>query len=165
MLDHRHDRALGRPCTVLRKVLRTPRPAARIAIVDPQDAVLLFRHDNAGAGLHWALPGGGLEAGEGPREGVLRELAEETGWTDLPPGELLCTWENDITRAGVPVRQHEHIYVTRGPRRAPAGADLSAEGVLAWRWWPRRELAAAREPVWPRGLARMLDAWAAAGER
>ncbi|SFY47045.1 bifunctional GNAT family N-acetyltransferase/NUDIX hydrolase [Streptomyces sp. F-1] len=165
LLDRRADRALGRPCAVLRKPLRTLRPAARIAVVDPDGAVLLFRHDNAEAGIHWALPGGGLEAGEGPREGALRELAEETGWTDLSPGTLLCTWESDLARAGVPVRQHEHVYVTRGPRREPAGADLAAEGVLAWHWWSPRELARAREPVWPRGLARMLAAWASAGDR
>jgi 8-oxo-dGTP diphosphatase len=32
-----------------------------------------------GAGDLWTLPGGGLEFGEAPADGVLRELAEETG--------------------------------------------------------------------------------------
>ncbi|MFG2604105.1 GNAT family N-acetyltransferase [Streptomyces sp. NPDC048514] len=161
-LDHRPDQALGRPCAVLRKVLRTPRQAARIAVVDPEGAVFLFRYDNAEVGVHWALPGGGLEPGEGPREGALRELAEETGWTDLEPGPLLCTWEHDFMHA-VPVRQHEYVYVTRGPRRDPAGPRLAAahaaDGILAWRWWSRRELAAEPEPVWPPDLARLLDEW------
>jgi ADP-ribose pyrophosphatase YjhB (NUDIX family)/ribosomal protein S18 acetylase RimI-like enzyme len=160
---HRPDRALGRPCAVLRKALRTPRRAARIAVVDPQGSVFLFRYDNDEVGVHWALPGGGLEAGESPHEGAVRELAEETGWTDLRPGPLLCTWEHDFTRMAVPVRQHEHIYVTRGPRRHPAGPGLAAahaaDGILTWRWWTRRELAEEREPVWPPGLARLLDAW------
>jgi ADP-ribose pyrophosphatase YjhB (NUDIX family) len=30
---------------------------------------------------HWTLPGGGLEHGEDPADCVLRELAEETGYT------------------------------------------------------------------------------------
>ncbi|MEV6292203.1 bifunctional GNAT family N-acetyltransferase/NUDIX hydrolase [Streptomyces sp. NPDC051896] len=167
VIGHRPDRALGRPCAVLRKVLgeqsRTPRKAARIAVVDPDGAVLLFRYDNIEVGVHWALPGGGLEPGESPREGALRELAEETGWTGLEPGPLLCTWEHDFTHTGTPVRQHEHVYVTRGPRRDPAGPGLAAahaaDGILAWRWWTRRELAGAPEPVWPPGLAGLLDAW------
>lgn len=158
-LAHRHDRALNRPCTVLRKLLRTPRQAARTAVVDPEGAVFLFRYDNSEVGVHWALPGGGLEPGETPREGAVRELAEETGWTDLVPGPLLCTWEHDFTRAGVPVRQHEHIYVTPGPRRDPtasAHATHSAEGILGGRWWTPAELVSAAEPVWPPDLGRLL---------
>ncbi|MFE2096701.1 MULTISPECIES: bifunctional GNAT family N-acetyltransferase/NUDIX hydrolase [unclassified Streptomyces] len=163
VVDHRPDRAHGRPCAVLRKVLRTPRRAARVAVVDPEGAVLLFRYDNVETGVHWALPGGGLEPGEGPAEGALRELAEETGWTDLKPGPLLCTWEHDFTRVGIAVRQHEHIYVTHGPRREPAGPGLAAahaaDGILDWRWWSRQELAEEAEPVWPPDLARLLDEW------
>ncbi|MDO0913872.1 bifunctional GNAT family N-acetyltransferase/NUDIX hydrolase [Streptomyces sp. DT2A-34] len=166
------DRQLDRPCTVLRKPLpsppRTPRRAARVAVLDPEGSVLLFRYDNVEVGVHWALPGGGLEADETPREGALRELREETGWTDLEPGPLLCTWEHDFTHASVPVRQHEHIYVTQGPHRDPTGPQLpaahAADGILSWRWWTREELAAAPEPVWPPDLARLLDEWDAGKE-
>ena len=34
-------------------------------------------------GPHWNTPGGGLEPGEDYPAGALRELAEETGWTDI----------------------------------------------------------------------------------
>ncbi|MEU3983031.1 bifunctional GNAT family N-acetyltransferase/NUDIX hydrolase [Streptomyces sp. NPDC026672] len=165
VVDHRPDLAHGRPCTVLRKLLRTPRRAARVAVVDPEGAVFLLRYDNVEIGVHWALPGGGLEADEGPREGALRELREETGWTDLAPGDLLCTWEHDFTHGSTPVHQHEHVYVTRGPRREPTGPQLAAahaaDGILTWRWWTRAELAAEAEPVWPPDLARLLDEWEA----
>jgi ADP-ribose pyrophosphatase YjhB (NUDIX family) len=48
--------------------------------VERGHTVLLVRiaADQPGAG-HWTLPGGGLEFGEVPADGVLRELREETG--------------------------------------------------------------------------------------
>ncbi|GGN60884.1 hypothetical protein GCM10011579_026540 [Streptomyces albiflavescens] len=44
VVDHRKDRRLGRPCAVLRKALRTPRRAARVAVLDPDGAVFLILH-------------------------------------------------------------------------------------------------------------------------
>ncbi|MET9520272.1 NUDIX domain-containing protein [Streptomyces sp. NPDC002994] len=141
---------------------RTPRRAARVAVLDPRGAVFLLRYDNEEAGPHWAMPGGGLDPGESPREGAARELREETGWADLVPGALLCTWGHDFTRAGVPVQQHEHIYRADGPRREPLGQIAAAvhaeEGILGWHWWTPGELAARTEAVWPPQLAPLLRA-------
>ena len=128
-------------------------------MIDPEGAVFLLRYDNDEVGVHWAMPGGGLDPGESPRDGALRELREETGWTDLEPGDLLCTWEHDFTRAGVPVRQHEHIYLANGPRRSPADdvADAHAEDkILAWRWWTPAQLAHSPEALWPPQLPQLL---------
>ncbi|MFF3289674.1 NUDIX hydrolase [Streptomyces sp. NPDC003023] len=139
--------------------MRTPRRAARVAVLGPDRSVFLFRYDNEEVGVHWAMPGGGLEAGEEPREGARRELREETGWTDLEPGPLLCTWEHDFTRAGVPVRQHEHIYLARGPRREPTGDVAAAHAedrILRRRWWTPDELAGAAEALWPPQLPSLL---------
>ncbi|GJF23492.1 MULTISPECIES: bifunctional GNAT family N-acetyltransferase/NUDIX hydrolase [Streptomyces] len=163
-VGHRRDLRAARPCSVLRKPLRIPRRAARVAVLDPDGAVFLLRYDNVEVGVHWAMPGGGLDEDESPREGALRELREETGWTDLEPGPLLCTWEHDFTHLSVgPVRQHEHIYVAHGPRREPTGPHLAAahaaDGILTWRWWSRAELAEASEALWPPDLPRLLDAF------
>ncbi|MET7618265.1 NUDIX domain-containing protein [Streptomyces sp. NPDC005408] len=141
--------------------MRIPRQAARVAVLDPDGAVFLFRYDNEEVGVHWAMPGGGLEPGETPQEGALRELREETGWTDLEPGALLCTWEHDFTRAGVPVRQHEHIYLADGPRREPAdhvAAAHAEDKILSWRWWTPRELADSPDALWPPDLPALLSA-------
>ncbi|MEV0849724.1 NUDIX domain-containing protein [Streptomyces sp. NPDC049954] len=132
--------------------MRIRRRAARVAVVAPDWAVHLFHYDNPEVGEHWALPDGGLEPGESPREGALRELREETGWTDLEPAGPLCLWEHDFTRADVRVRQHEHVYLAYGPRRDPQG-DLSAahaaDRIEYGRWWPPAELAATDDALWP----------------
>jgi ADP-ribose pyrophosphatase YjhB (NUDIX family) len=60
------------------------RRAARVILLDPDDRVLLMRYDQPPPnGRHWATPGGGAEDGEDYRAAALRELAEETGWTDI----------------------------------------------------------------------------------
>lgn len=58
------------------------RRATRALILDPQEKFLLFlSHFDPGSGLdpRWVFPGGGLEDGEAPIEGILREILEETG--------------------------------------------------------------------------------------
>ncbi|MEU8917870.1 NUDIX domain-containing protein [Streptomyces nigrescens] len=142
--------------------MRTPRQAARVAVLDPDGALFLFRYDNEEVGVHWAMPGGGLDPGEAPRAGARHELREETGWTGLEPGPLLGTWEHDFTRAGVPVRQHEHLYLAHGPRREPAEGVAAAhvdDKILDWRWWSPAELAASADPLWPPRLSDLLAPW------
>ena len=63
------------------------RRAGRVIVLDPEDRVLLFRYDEGPPnGRHWCTPGGGLDDGEDYPAGARRELAEETGWTDVPVG-------------------------------------------------------------------------------
>ncbi|MFG2451896.1 NUDIX hydrolase [Streptomyces sp. NPDC048512] len=142
--------------------MRIPRQAARVVVLDPAGAVFMFRYDNEEVGVHWALPGGGMDPGETPLQAARRELREETGWDDIPlDGTLLCLWEHDFTRIGVPVRQHEHIFLTHGPRRdltGELGSAHAADGILRGRWWTPDELSAAVEPLWPPQLPDLLAA-------
>jgi 8-oxo-dGTP diphosphatase len=56
------------------------RTAAYAVVTDAAGGVLLVRASNrSDLRGRWFLPGGGLQHGEHPRNGVLRELAEETG--------------------------------------------------------------------------------------
>jgi ADP-ribose pyrophosphatase YjhB (NUDIX family) len=46
------------------------------AVIDDRGRILLIRRADNGK---WAMPGGALEVGETPAEGVVREALEETG--------------------------------------------------------------------------------------
>lgn len=61
--------------------LTTGRHGAAVVVIDPAGRVLLQQRDDdtppEGYG-RWAIPGGGSEAGETPRQTALREIEEET---------------------------------------------------------------------------------------
>lgn len=62
---------------------------AAYAWCEQDGAVLLVRISQRGPGGGlWTLPGGGLDFGETPIDGVVREVAEETGLA-VEPGALL----------------------------------------------------------------------------
>ncbi len=111
-------------------------------------------------GRHWSTPGGGLNEAEDYPEAAARELAEETGWTDI-------TLEREVYRrsfvmdyGGRLVYQHERFYLAR---TSPAGRAISgvdamhaSDGIADWRWWALDELDAATEVVWPEDLGRLI---------
>src|SRR5208282_3667655 len=114
-------------------------------LLDPDDRVLLMRYDDAPPnGRHWSTPGGGLDAGEDYPAAALRELAEETGWSDVRLiGEVLRR-SFEMEYGGRVVRQHERLYLARTDRagRAIRGVEAmhAADGIAAWRWWTLAEL-------------------------
>lgn len=63
----------------------TPRPAARILLLDEADRVLLFRFDPSDRPPFWCTPGGAVDPGESYEQAARRELREET-WLDLDCG-------------------------------------------------------------------------------
>jgi ADP-ribose pyrophosphatase YjhB (NUDIX family) len=137
------------------------RLAARVVLLDPDHRVLLMRYDDGPPnGSHWTTPGGGLNEGEDFRAGALRELAEETGWTDIPLlGEVL---RRSLTMeyGGRLIRQRERLYLARTdqPEREIRGVEAmhATDHIAAWRWWTLAELDTTTERVWPPGLAGLI---------
>lgn len=112
------------------------------------DRLLLVLHRERG----WELPGGGLLAGETWREGLMREVREESGieavLLDLPPVILDCvafgapSWLAIVGRGGgkglpLPRDPDGHIvdacWVTRANVPAKLSPLASVDLVRAWR--------------------------------
>ena len=74
-----------------REYPETPLVGVGAVILDQGRVVLVKRGQPPLAG-EWSIPGGRLETGETMREGVVREVREETGLT-VEPAELLGVYD------------------------------------------------------------------------
>jgi ADP-ribose pyrophosphatase YjhB (NUDIX family) len=78
--------------------------------VDEQERLLLARvavRDSVSGS--WTLPGGGLDWGERPEDGVLRELEEETGLTARRLGEVVGVYSGTRHRSAERPRDSVHV--------------------------------------------------------
>ena len=116
------------------------RPAARAIVLDPDDRILLVRFVFPGGRTFWATPGGGMEVGETTEDAVRRELAEETGLTDVDVGPVVWLRLHIVPFIGGQWDgQHEHYHLVRAPAFTPqprhTWEQLNAEYVFELRWW------------------------------
>ncbi|RDL08282.1 signal peptidase I [Streptomyces sp. HB202] len=137
------------------------RKVARVVLLDPDDRVLLLHgHEpDDPADTWWFTPGGGLEGDENREQAARRELAEETGITDIELGPLLWTRICSFPFDGRRWDQDEWYYLARTQQTAtaPQGlTDLELRSVAGLRWWTSAELLATRETVYPTRLAELL---------
>ncbi|MEU8654101.1 NUDIX hydrolase [Streptomyces sp. NPDC048737] len=142
-----------------------PRRVARVVLLDPADRILLLHgHEpDDPADDWWFTPGGGVEGDETREEAALRELAEETGITDVELGPVLWRRRCSFPFAGRRWDQDEWYYLARTADtsrmepRATALTELERRSVCGARWWTCRELAQAHETVYPTRLAGLLS--------
>ena len=141
----------------------TARVGGRLLIVDPDERVLLIHERIEGAGTHWLTPGGGVEAGEDPRDAATREGLEEIGVRlELPAGQpAVLTTRRLWSWAGISYDQVDHFFLAR----VPAGLQVSPQGLtamerqtlLGYAWWTIAELRATDETLLPADLGDVLD--------
>ncbi|MGC5344524.1 NUDIX hydrolase [Streptomyces sp. DT171] len=137
------------------------RRVARVVLFDPDDRVLLMHGFEPGdpSDSWWFTPGGGLEGDETREQAALRELAEETGITEVELGPVIwqriCSFPFDGRRWD----QDEWYFLARTERTVTdrrGFTELERRSVSGLRWWTSAELSAARETVYPTRLAELL---------
>ena len=99
-------------------VFHNPCPAGGVAVLDGERILLVedFRGSD-----EWKLPEGRVECGESPREGVARELREETGLSVDP--EILTFFHDS---AGEPVEDQHMVNVDFAVERSATTGTLEA---------------------------------------
>lgn len=71
-----------------------------------RDGAVLLAGGVTPTGTEWTLPGGGLDHGEDPRDGVVREVAEETGYAVRLDALLVADGFQVVTTSRIPVDLH-----------------------------------------------------------
>ncbi|NEA65302.1 NUDIX hydrolase [Streptomyces sp. SID12488] len=137
------------------------REVSRLVLLDPRDRILLLHgHEpDDPSDAWWFTPGGGLEGDETHEEAALRELAEETGITEVELGPVLWRRRCSFPFAGRRWDQDEWYYLARTDRtetRATGLTELERRSVAGARWWTCQELTQAHETVYPTRLAELL---------
>jgi len=132
-----------------------------VIVLDPDDRVLLFRYDDGPPnGRHWCTPGGGLNDGEDYAAGARRELAEETGWTDVPLGSEVYEWTLTMEYVDAIVRQREVFFLAKVETARRGLGEVAAmhasDKIAAWSWWTLTEMDSTAEVIWPSGLADLI---------
>ena len=139
------------------------RLTARVLLFDPEDRILLVRgraNTAADAPSFWFTVGGGADPGESLEEAARREIAEETGFTQVELGPAVWLRASVFTLAdGETVILKESYFVARCPGGEPSREAWEPHEVVLMddmRWWSLAEIAAAGEMIYPERLRELL---------
>lgn len=143
------------------------RKTARLILLNPENEVLLMNirskdvsdPDKPIQKPFWVTIGGKIEDGESLSEAAIREVAEETGHTNVligPPiwhGSVVLNWK------GVQTELQETFVVAHTDKYEIIRDGLSQEEqevVQKYKWWSVAELQSTDDIIIPRDLATLL---------
>ncbi|MGH8776802.1 MAG: NUDIX hydrolase [Jiangellaceae bacterium] len=137
------------------------RPTVRVLLLGSGGGIprtLLFKAVDG----YWFPPGGGLRPGETHEQAASRELAEETGLTDVDLCGHVWNRRHVFDWRGRTLDCRERWYLAA----IPTVVDIDTAGftpeeredLADHRWWSVDELAATTEPLVPRALADLVRA-------
>lgn len=139
------------------------RRSARALVFDPDDRLLLTRNlitaDDGITREYWALPGGGIEAGEDARQAAGRELDEETGLGGLDLDGPMVRQEYWVAFRDTVLHQIEQLWWGRAATDSVSRAGLHADEdyLVALRWWSLAELRSTDCVTFPRLLPDLAE--------
>ncbi|HZZ87673.1 MAG TPA: NUDIX domain-containing protein [Caulobacteraceae bacterium] len=140
------------------------RLTARVVLLDPDGRVLLMKGRLPGrpnGPAFWYTVGGGVEDGEDLAAAAAREIVEETGFTDAVLGPMV--WRDEVILRDIEQekRLFQQFYVVARTRGGEPTRDgwLPHEHQLTddMRWWTLGELQFTADPVYPIGMATLLE--------
>lgn len=99
-------------------VFYNPTPGGSAAVIDGDSILLVEDFRSPG---EWKLPSGRMELGESPRQGVARELEEETGLS-VDPDDLVYFYDE----AGEPAPEQYMVGIDYAVHRSDTSGELEA---------------------------------------
>jgi ADP-ribose pyrophosphatase YjhB (NUDIX family) len=143
-------------------VLSRPTPFAvgDAAVIDCQGRILLIRRaDNA----KWAMPGGALEVGETPAEGVLREVREETG-VSCRAVALVGVFDSRLCGTPSPLHMYHVSFLAEPLPDTEQAPPSHAHEVLEVRWFAENELPEDLDPGHVSRIPEAFRVWREKGQ-
>ena len=119
------------------------------AVIEDGDRVLLGRRAHEPSQGLWDLPGGFLEEGEHPLDGLRREVLEETG-CEIRPRAFLGFWLEPYTG--------RQVLCLTWLATIDGGEPRAADDLVELRWFARDELPAPEELAFPT-YTEILSLW------
>ena len=120
----------------------TPVAVGDAAVIDDAGYILLIRRADNGL---WAMPGGALEVGETPAEGVVREALEETG-VHCKPVALVGVFDSRL--CGTVSRHHlyQFVFLCRPMNGHVAEPPIHPHETLGMAWFTEDALPCDLDP-------------------
>lgn len=144
------------------------RLTARVLLFDTEGRILLMLGRLPGRppeSASWFTVGGGFDPGETLEQAARREIAEETGFTEVELGPVVWLREGvGILTDGERVIFKEHYVVARcagGEPSREGWADYETELIDDIRWWTLEEVATAQVRIYPERFIELLPPIAA----
>jgi 8-oxo-dGTP diphosphatase len=121
---------------------RTTRLATYAVVRAPDDRRLLCRiAPGYPAAGRWTLPGGGLEFGEDPADGVLREVTEETGLVGRISGPVRVVSDTGVWRRPDGAVRYHHVRFLYPVEIVGGAEQVELDGSTdAFAWFTRDEI-------------------------
>lgn len=143
-IKERHGPSFSRP---------TPLSGGEGAVIDDNGTILLMQRPDSGL---WVPPGGTLDVGETPAEGVAREVLEETG-VQCEIVDLVGLFHIDFDVACFPHQIYVFTFLCR--RSGPAASDVPPrhpDEVADVGWFAENALP---ENLYPQSILRITEAF------
>ena len=120
----------------MEQVRPTPIAVGDAAVIDDEGRILLIQRADNGL---WAMPGGALEVGETPAEGVLREAFEESG-VRAEAVALVGVFDSRLCKTVTRHHLYQFVFLCRPTNGHEAETPTHASETLGADWFPEDAL-------------------------